>query len=68
MLVTEEVLAAAVAERERELKEHSRLRQAHRFKNDELRSSHTWTWQVEPGMQEEFEALRAWLLSGLDEG
>jgi hypothetical protein len=68
MLVTEEVLTAGVAERERELKEHSRLRQARRVNKDELNVSQAWTWRVEPGMEEEFRALRAWLLSSLDEG
>ena len=32
---------------------------------DGSRQAKTWRWRVEPGMEEDFELLRGWFLSGL---
>jgi len=68
MLFDEETLAAVIQERQREVERLSRQREARQYRKAAARSARSWVWRIEPGMEEAFRSLRAWLLSSADEG
>jgi hypothetical protein len=67
-MLEEELYAAVVAEREREVKELLKSRMARLAVQATPRRQRPWLWRVEPGMEQEFSWLRAWFLSGADQG
>lgn len=67
MLISDELFAAVSAEREREVQGLLREREARRSPDVPARRNGRWVWRVEPGMEEAFTSLRAWLLSRVDE-
>ena len=68
-MVSEELLAAVIADREREVAGFLKAHEA--AKDSRARTSRrrrAWRWRVQLGMEEEFSWLRGWFLSGADEG
>jgi hypothetical protein len=63
-MITQEMLTATLAEREREIVQLASARKAERAPRPPTRSRQEgWSWRVEPGMGEAFRSLRGWLLS-----
>lgn len=63
-MITQEMLTATLAEREREIVQLAAARKAERAARPPRRNRQEgWAWRVEPGMGEVFESLRGWLLS-----
>lgn len=66
-MMTQETLAATLAERKREISQLRAVREAQRAASPPTRDSQRrWSWSVEPGMGEAFRSLRGWLLSRAD--
>jgi len=61
MMTSEEVLRAAVAAREEEVRRLLVEKAARRLNHG--RAPRRWRWHIEPGMETAFEHLRSWLLS-----
>jgi hypothetical protein len=63
-MITYETLTTTLAEREREIVQFQETREAQRSATRPARSKReSWTWRVEPGMEDAFNSLRGWLLS-----
>ena len=69
IMVSEELMAAVIADREREVTGFLKAHEAAKARRaNTSRRRRRWRWQVQPGMEEEFSWLRGWFLSGADEG
>jgi hypothetical protein len=63
-MIAQETMAAAVADREREIRQIHAIQEARRVAGPPARERRGgWAWRVEPGMGEVFGSLRGWLLS-----
>ena len=61
MMASEEILRAAVAAREEDVRRLLEEKAARRL--DHGRAPRRWRWRIEPEMGAAFEHLRTWLLS-----
>ena len=65
-ILDEATIGTAMATREEEVRLLLTEREVKRQKRNHPATA--WNWRVEPGKEEEFEHLRGWLLSGLEDG
>jgi hypothetical protein len=65
--ITPELVKAITADKNREIDEVLRTREARQEPGAPTGRARGWAWTIEPGMEDAFQSLREWLLSSVDE-
>lgn len=65
--ITPELLKAITADKEREVGEVLKAREARQARGAPAGRARSWVWSIEPGMEDAFQSLRGWLLSSVDQ-